>query len=618
VVSKTNPQSEGASFAEGGGGGGRGGRGGRGGSGEPFDKKHWKDREHHKCGKSGHPALHCKGSKKKEPKDDDDDKSLASAASSVRKLKKDLKSMSKAFATVKEQLKESESSGLSGSEEEDSHFQIDTAFQFTQVEQEATLEFEPRIEQLFKQAHLLKKLDLREIMLLDDQSTTDLFCNDQLVLETHESRSTMRLRSNGGSMSVTRRANMSGYRQSVWFSKGAITNIVALSNMTKQHRVTCDSNDETVVIHREKSGLPNMQFRKHESGLHCYDPRDDNGNLVFNTVSKNMELFLKRQVKEAETAHWLHATLSYPSLKDFKWVTRSDQIKNCPVTAENVDVALKIWGKNIAALKGKTTRKKPDPVARDMAKVPMNLLQLHKEVFMTLDVFFVNSVPFFLTLSRKTCFTAVTQLANRTVPQIFKAFKEIYQHCLQQGFRITTVHADGEFAPLQTLIASMPGGPLVNLTSANEHVPDIERRIRVVKERARATRHGYPFPRIPKLLTIETVLCCVKSLNFFPPKGGISDVLSPKATMSGKTLDCKRHLSLQIGQCCQAHEEEAPRNSQIARTKGAIALGPSGNIQGGFKFMALNTGKKIVRRNWDVTPMPDTVIARVNKLGKDN
>jgi hypothetical protein len=33
--------------------------------------------------------------------------------------------------------------------------------------------------------------------------------------------------------------------------------------------------------------------------------------------------------------------------------------------------------------------------------------------------------------------------------------------------------------------------------------------------------------------------------------------------------------------------------------------------------MALNTGKKITRRNWDVIPMPELVIARVNLLGKD-
>ena len=33
--------------------------------------------------------------------------------------------------------------------------------------------------------------------------------------------------------------------------------------------------------------------------------------------------------------------------------------------------------------------------------------------------------------------------------------------------------------------------------------------------------------------------------------------------------------------------------------------------------MALNTGKKIDRRSWDVIPMPDLVIARVNELAGD-
>jgi hypothetical protein len=87
--------------------------------------------------------------------------------------------------------------------------------------------------------------------------------------------------------------------------------------------------------------------------------------------------------------------------------------------------------------------------------------------------------------------------------------------------------------------------------------------------------------------------------------------------MSGETLDYKEHLSLQIGQYCQVHEEDNHRNSQLAHTKGAISLGPSGNLQGGFKFMALNTGKKIVRRSWDVMPMKDVAITLVNALGSD-
>jgi hypothetical protein len=65
------------------------------------------------------------------------------------------------------------------------------------------------------------------------------------------------------------------------------------------------------------------------------------------------------------------------------------------------------------------------------------------------------------------------------------------------------------------------------------------------------------------------------------------------------------------------HEEYNPHNSQLAGTKGTIYLGPSGDLQGRFKFMDLNTGKKIVCRSWDVIPIPDLVISRVNALGSD-
>ena len=163
----------------------------------------------------------------------------------------------------------------------------------------------------------------------------------------------------------------------------------------------------------------------------------------------------------------------------------------------------------------------------------------------------------------------------------------------------------------------MPGGPRMNLTSANEHVPEIERKIRVVKERVRDVRHSLPFNKIPKILLINLVLSTVKMLTYFPTKAGISTSLSPRAIMLGESLDYKKHLSLQFGQYCQVHEEDPPCNSQAPRTRGAICMGPSGNQQGGFKFMSLNSAKKNTRKNWDVIPMPDMVIARVNGLGKD-
>jgi hypothetical protein len=76
-------------------------------------------------------------------------------------------------------------------------------------------------------------------------------------------------------------------------------------------------------------------------------------------------------------------------------------------------------------------------------------------------------------------------------------------------------------------------------------------------------------------------------------------------------------LSLQVRHFFQVHEEDNPRNIQLARTKGAISLRPSGKLQGGFKFVDLNTRKKIVRQSWDVIPIPDLVIDRVNALDSD-
>jgi len=126
-----------------------------------------------------------------------------------------------------------------------------------------------------------------------------------------------------------------------------------------------------------------------------------------------------------------------------------------------------------------------------------------------------------------------------------------------------------------------------------------------------------PFSRTPQLVTAFVVFAAVKMLNLFPPKGGVSAILSPRTIVSGKNLDCKKHLVLRIGQHCQVHQEDTLHNSQLPRTKGAIALGPGGNLQGSFKFVALDSGKEIARRSWDVVPMSDAVITRVNELGRD-
>jgi hypothetical protein len=58
-----------------------------------------------------------------------------------------------------------------------------------------------------------------------------------------------------------------------------------------------------------------------------------------------------------------------------------------------------------------------------------------------------------------------------------------------------------------------------------------------------------------------------------------------------------------------------PCNSLAARMHGAIFMGPSGNFSGGQPFLALDTGKLIVRSCWKELPMPLAVINWFNMLG---
>ena len=80
-------------------------------------------------------------------------------------------------------------------------------------------------------------------------------------------------------------------------------------------------------------------------------------------------------------------------------------------------------------------------------------------------------------------------------------------------------------------------------------------------------------------------------------------------------LDYSKHCRLPFGSHVQVHDKPIPTNSPTARTVGAITLGPTGNLQGGYKFLNLRTGKKITRQNWTHLPMPSEVIERINKIG---
>jgi hypothetical protein len=92
----------------------------------------------------------------------------------------------------------------------------------------------------------------------------------------------------------------------------------------------------------------------------------------------------------------------------------------------------------------------------------------------------------------------------------------------------------------------------VNLTTAQEHQPDIERALRTITERYRAMYNLCPFKMWPKLMIIRGASVAVKWLSSFPPAGGLSAQYSPRVIILGRPIDYDTHCLISFGSFVQA------------------------------------------------------------------
>ena len=179
----------------------------------------------------------------------------------MKKLAKDAKKMSMLFTMVETQLQSMKKAASNMYEYEDedkaSHFHMDkinvgkSKFQFAQLDKK----FEPCIASLFNQtadhnAIIKTNLDLRGDVLLDSQSTMDLFCNRGLSEKKTNSKAKMQLKRNCGTMTVSHQATVNGYHNSVWFSENLTTNIIVISNLRLRYLVTYRSDEMMFTVHR--------------------------------------------------------------------------------------------------------------------------------------------------------------------------------------------------------------------------------------------------------------------------------------------------------------------------------------------------------------------------------
>ena len=224
----------------------------------------------------------------------------------------------------------------------------------------------------------------------------------------------------------------------------------------------------------------------------------------------------------------------------------------------------------------------------------------------------VNGIPFFVTRSRHIHFGTVDVLSSLQATDIAGVLRRVVKIYGHGGFQVTKALMDGALAGMHEICNQLQ--VTLNTTSRDEHVGDIERYIRTVKEHMQDISNTIPFKRMTRNMVMELAKAVVYWLNSVLSSTGVSPTMSPRTIITGQLLDYHKHCRYEFGEYVQTHEEHD--NSLISRTVGAIGLRPTGNQQGGYFFMSLHTGRIINRLHATKLPMPSEVIVRVEQLAK--
>ena len=452
-------------------------------------------------------------------------------------------------------------------------------------------------------------------ILLDNQSTVDVFSNGALLRNIRKPGTSCRISCNAGMVVTELVGDLDGYPNPVWYHPGGIANILSLHRVGQTCRIQYDNEKPGAVFRITKPDGTVRDFRPSITGLHYCDTREHQGiSMPIVTVSDNKNKYTVRAYRQALLARRIQDTIGRPSTRDYVKIVEGGMLQNCPVSRQDIATAEDIFGPNLGSLKGKTVRHRSKRADSLVADVPYDIIKAHKDVTVCFDIMFVNKIAFLVTVSRSLRFGTTERLASRQADVVGKALTSVIALYKQRGFRVRECHGDGEFESLRADLADV--GTQLNVTAEDEHVPEAERYIRTLKERARATYNMVPFKKMPGIMIVELIHAANYWLNMFPANDGVSSTLSPRRIMTGQQCDYTLHGQLQYGEYAQVHESHD--NSMSSRTTGAIALRPTGNVQGGYYFLSLSTGKRLNRFAWTALPMPGEVIDRVHELARRN
>ena len=129
-----------------------------------------------------------------------------------------------------------------------------------------------------------------------------------------------------------------------------------------------------------------------------------------------------------------------------------------------------------------------------MVSIPHELHDGQHEVYLYIDIMYVNIMPFLTTISKNIKYYTAMWVADHTSPTITSLVECILKIYQQTGFQVTAVCANCKFEPVLQFLQDDGWSFTTNLANAQEHILEAEPNNHILRS---IFVHGIPYKMIP-------------------------------------------------------------------------------------------------------------------------
>jgi hypothetical protein len=300
-------------------------------------------------------------------------------------------------------------------------------------------------------------------------------------------------------------------------------------------------------------------------------------------VEDNERLLSRRELDSAREARKLFKSMGYPSVKNMVNLVRHGKIRNNPLVTKDILNCVHLYGPDLARLRGMSTRARRPFETQDLIG-----RFIDEDVFLDVDIIFVENVPFLLGVVMPIELVLVAYLKSRTLNAVRQGVLNFRDNGVKSlGFRMKQLRCDGEGA-VAAMAPELNATVVVNTTGSDTHLGTVDAAAKKVKNVVRG-HIGISPCLVPFCLMVLLVFYAVSRVNFWPTST-YPGCVTPMELAYGRQYDVHRDGPCHFMERVEVQERTSNSVSAV-RTRPGVWVGSVGNQAHSQRVWMLDTMK---------------------------